>query len=480
MYNNSIYYLLGNILNKKNIKYFIFKGSYKLEKPFSGDGDLDLFVSSIDAGELISIAEKIGFILLENTPIFNENFMKDLFYYDSKQDKKFHLQIHTQLNFGNRIASDLNLNLEIFLLKNRIKSEEFNLYILPPELDLILLKYRKHYQYGKSWYKRESFREQLVKIQTEHKKKNNNLDYLKEAFNNEECLFIQNLLLNREKISSKLNLKKKPILFKYRRFVNRVFILRVFYKVFYKITKHSLVGKRRIPFAGKVVVLVGIDGSGKSSSMNHLVNIFSKIVDVEKITLGSGQSGASLIRRIIFYIFGTNAFLNGHKGTRNSENRKDNKKRISFVYALWIYLCTRDKRSNISKMHKAFLKGKLIFVDRWIQEIDLNFADAPRLNRYREEKGFVGYVARFEQFYFDQIKLFKPDQIILLNITPETSVIRKPKDLTLEQAKRSALNMINFPWINIGKVKIIDANVSHEKVLKEISKSVWNVLKSNK
>lgn len=471
MYKNHIYFKLGEILNNNKIKYFVFKGSYKLDEPYSGNGDLDIFVMPCDTSEFIRLAQNIGFVYLENVAIFRENYTRDLFYFDSESTIKYHLHLHTQINFGNKITSNINYNIEDLLLKKKDLDTDFNLFILPPELDLILIGARKKHQKGKNWIKKKEFKKVLNKIIIKYKKNNTDILYLKEYFSNSifESVF---KILNEENLEEKFKLNT----FKYRKIPNFIFLARFFHKVFKKFFGLSFIGTRRIPFAGKSIVLVGIDGSGKSSSMDLLNAFFSKFMDVEKVTLGSGQSGASWIRRIIFFIFGTKAFLKGHKGTRNFENKNKNKK-ISFLYSIWVLLCLFDKYKNLKKLHLSLLQGKLVLVDRWIQDIDLNFADAPRLNLYIKQKGFVGFVARYEKEIFKKSSLIIPSEIIILDITAENSLIRKPDDLTLEQAKNNSKNMINFNWSEIANTSVINANLSKDKVLKSLISIIFKSLK---
>ena len=415
MYSNNIYFNLGEALKSNKIKYFVFKGSYKLHKPFCGDGDLDLFVLSTGghASCLIKIAQKLGFVLLEKPPSFRENYTLDLFYYDKHKNTHFHLHLHTQLNFGNKIASNLNINVHSLLVEKRVFSKVYNLYILPPELDLLLLGARKEYQYGNKWFKKTTLNEEINSIRNAFNE-SKNIDYLSHHFSKETKKFISNLLLKTDNVEFH---SLKRYLFKYR--INtRLLIVRIIHKVFEKGLGISLLGKRYVPFKGKLVVLLGIDGSGKSTSIKHLKTYFEKILTVRDITLGSGQSGASIIRRIIFSIFGTKAFLKGHKKTRN--NRKSKK---SILYVLWILLCLRDKVKNLNKLHKSLLRGELILVDRWPQSLDLGFADAPRLVAHTKESGFVGWVARYEELVFKKISCFYPDKLIILNVSPENSPV---------------------------------------------------------
>jgi len=207
--------------------------------------------------------------------------------------------------------------------------------------------------------------------------------------------------------------------------------------------------------------------------MELLICFFSKFMDVERVALGSGQSGASALRKLIFLVFCTKAFLKGHKGTRYDKSQNE-KKKLSILYVLWIFLCLLDKNKNLDKLRKAVISGKLVLVDRWIQDIDLKFADAPRLSLYKDEKGILGLVARFEESIFRKSALMQPSQIVVLDISARNSVLRKPEDLTLEQAERSAKDMLNFKWSEIAPTTVVDGNLNQEEVLKSLTSIIFS------
>mgnify|MGYP003318349925 CR=1 FL=1 len=100
------------------------------------------------------------------------------------------------------------------------------------------------------------------------------------------------------------------------------------------------------------------------------------------------------------------------------------------------------------------------------------------MSAHTNECGFTGWVARYEERVFKKITYFSPDKLIILNISPENSVLRKPKDLTLEQAKTHSKMMIDFNWRAFGDTVIIDANKPQDRVLLSLVEEVWEVLKN--
>jgi len=448
----------------------VLKGSYKLDYSFNATEDLDIFVLPCDTSVFFRICSDLNFIYLENVPVLRENYTRDLYYFDADSNRRYHLHVHTQLNFGSSITPGFNLNFENLLITQRRLDIVYNLFILPPELELLLLAARKKYQNGKRWMLNTETYDYLKLLRKVHNENHSNIEYIKENFSYSTFAYVNKVLNHGD-----LNVGFEFKLSKIKTLPTYIYVARVFLKIWKFLFGSSLSGSRRIPFKGKSIVLVGIDGCGKSSSIETLMSFFNEFMDVEKVTLGSGRSGASWIRRIIFFFFGSKAFLKGHKGTRNFENEA--RKEISMIYAFWVWLCLLDKSKNLKKLNLALLKGKLVLVDRWIQSIDLNFADAPRFNLYTSSKGFLGFVARYEEEIFKRAADIIPSEVILLNISPENSLLRKPHDLTMNQAKRNADNMMNFKWTKISKLTVVDANSSHENVVKSITTIIFNNLK---
>jgi len=236
-----------------------------------------------------------------------------------------------------------------------------------------------------------------------------------------------------------------------------------------------------MPNGGLVIAFVGIDGSGKTSGIEKITRFFARQVNVQCNFLGSGKSGASLPRKLIMNLFGFKAKFKGHKEARRA-NRPENITEIKkikkppFYYLLWILMCTIDREKQLKKIQYGLANGKLVFVDRWLQDDIGNGIDGPRFSNYCSFKGLVGKVARREQKLYHKIKLIPLHQIVKLNIDPETSLKRKPGELTYEGAEKTIDKLNTICWPESTEIINIDATEEQNEVIRNMIRSIWQLM----
>jgi thymidylate kinase len=251
-------------------------------------------------------------------------------------------------------------------------------------------------------------------------------------------------------------------------FINYIFILiKLIWK---KIMKRK--GQKTLANRGLVVAFVGIDGSGKSSAIERVNKKISEHFDVQTISLGSGVSGASWYRKLAFKVFGTKAKFKSHVKNRSSKNAV---KKYPWYYTLWLMICLYDKKNAVLKGVQAARSGSIVLCDRWLQTEIENFTDSPRINK----KSAITYLTKklynLEQEVFSLTKVHKPDLIFRFDVSPENSVLRKPNDLTLEQAIHASQKIKDIVWGGV-KVISIDANDSIENVDGSLSEAINKVI----
>jgi thymidylate kinase len=356
--------------------------------------------------------------------------------------------------------------------------DEYNTYIVNPYDELMLFCLRMSLKHH-SPFNNKGIWEELLFLKD--KCKNANLAY--EDFHQYFKSIGQILKyilstdkLNKRKLNS-LSYKIARELSIFRRFSFIKFkylsIKRKIYRYYIEFRRRKLtnfaIGRRAIPTGGKIIAIVGIDGSGKTSTLSHIEKLFSIQMNVCKVFLGNGKSGASWYRKIIFLIHGTKV------KKRNSNNSEEliprKKQKVSWLYALWILVCLFDKERNLKSSISAKANGSLVISDRWPQREVVGTFDGSRINVDNPRNRIVRYVKRREQKFLLLASLIKPDLIIRLRISAETSLIRKPGELTMNQAEQNSKLLNDIEW---GKTKIFD--VDADKSIEEVNKCVRNIM----
>jgi dTMP kinase len=199
------------------------------------------------------------------------------------------------------------------------------------------------------------------------------------------------------------------------------------------------------PYKGKFIVFEGIDGAGGETQSKLLLNYFKKQkIPVERLSYPDyrGQIG-KLIHQFL------------HK-------KYDFSPEIQFLLYFTDFLKDKEKIENWRK------ENKIIISDRYFTST----------LAYQGQKGFSIEKALKISKIFD---LPKPDLIIYLKISPETSIKRKfreKKNLDRHEADKKFLEKISKFYDKLiknqifGKWVVVDGEMSIEEVAKEIRKIV--------
>lgn len=468
------------------IIYCHWKSINHLQATYQGETDIDVLVNEHDASKAIEIAQNNGFIKLNTVYLRSYPCVFDFVAYDSRLDKWIHLHFHTKLICGDRWVKAYHLPFEKNVFHDRYFDKEFNTWTIHPKHELLILFYRMNAKFkNKNWPRDQRILDEIYylldrKTQTQELK--TSLDLVCGGWRNK--LYFDKLLEQFQERKEVDASELKEILSprKYRRMSSLKFFiyskLRLFYRIYIEIRRRRFkkydIGRRKLPFGGIVVSFVGIDGSGKSSGLENIAAFFGKQINVQKNFLGSGKSGAGIIRKIIMNMFGFKATFKGHKEVRNSDLKE--KKIPPFYYIIWILLCLKDREKHVEKIKHGLANGNLILVDRWPQNSVSGGVDSPRLSNYIDNKGFVGRIAKREAKLYEEIEQIPLHLVIKLNIEAEKSVERKPKELTLEMASKAIKKLNDISWPNDAVIAEIDANKEQADVLSQIKLGIWHIL----
>ena len=118
-------------------------------------------------------------------------------------------------------------------------------------------------------------------------------------------------------------------------------------------------------------------------------------------------------------------------------------------------------------------KGVIVICDRWPIK-DISIMDGPVIrnifkNTHVKKNEFL---CKSEEVPYSLIGL--PDQLILLDVNPETAVDRK-KNEPKDYVRKRNQTIKNFNWSNLP-VQIIDANKDSKVVREESIKKIWDAI----
>src|SRR5690606_38832570 len=167
----------------------------------------------------------------------------------------------------------------------------------------------------------------------------------------------------------------------------------------------TLIVRRRTPVTGGLtVVLLGVDGSGKSTHVKQLIKWLGWKLDVGYVYFGSGDGPVSLFRWPLT-CFAKNRTFSKTKLAAASGHRRSGRSNIrNFLQrvfrAVWAISLVMEKRSRLLKVVRARNKGMIVVCDRYPQNQFAGFNDGPLLADWLDLSWPWAAIARYEKNSF--------------------------------------------------------------------------------
>lgn len=240
-----------------------------------------------------------------------------------------------------------------------------------------------------------------------------------------------------------------------------------------------------LPEGGLRLALVGIDGAGKSTQCRRLHKWLSWKLDVHICYLGSKPPSRQA--RMLYWLF--RFFRRGQRTISGLVGEQSFvSKRLSDLRDIalaWHYLATgQDRYRRYMAAEKSALGGSLVIYDRFPlstidPQVDSTFMDGAQIAPLAANRrsGLLEYLARKEATVYQQIR--PPDHLIVLNVSPELSLQRKPDHvISALETKLEAVRQLTAAAASKSRKPVIyvDANAPLEEVTDRLKKQVWNLL----
>lgn len=466
--------------NERNIRYCHWKSTNHLDATIDGLTDLDVLVDRAGAVEAEQLALAIGFRLMDTVPLRSYPGVKDLVCLD-ESGQWVHIHLHYQLVLGDRWLKAYHLPIEERILERAGFVDDYDSKVIAPDDELYLfcarmaVKSRRPFNYGPTYAELKHIKGSIKGDWSEQVPLSRTLQVLDKM--------VRYASAEDEPSKDELNryaLQVRKALRSYRRFsffsFHALSTLRCLYRyqVEFKrrILKNFTTGRRKLPNSGVIVAFVGADGSGKSTAVRRMERLFSQQMNVTRVFLGNGRSGASWYRRIAFGLFGARARTKGHKGLREGDRSS---KPVPWYYSLWIRLCVHDKLKNLRAAAAAKANGSLVLADRWPQTRQPDVFDGSRLHGKDGLDGLARYAARAEQIFHAMASQYQADLLIRLVVSPDIALERKPGELSEGEMAGLTGHFVEIVW-DARREVVVDADASMEFVDGVIRDAIWDTV----
>lgn len=528
---------LFDALDRAGIPYVHFKSNTNLDESFSGKGDFDVLTDASRMRDTERIIGEHNGKRFNPPRLGRYPGVDNWLIFDSDTGIYYHLHLHYQLATGKPLVKDYIIPWNDLLFKTRVRDEKYGIWISEPALELILLSVRSVVKAGwklrlKSRLGRYSMPKSL-RLEFADLRSKADPDRVRElakaVFPEKDAKEAADLILAKDRLDNAAFQRISSLVRRDFRNSRRMSgfaasVLSTYYvkrRRYCEIRKaHSdncYMIKKTGTGKGLIVAFIGLDGSGKSTVTKEIRKWLNPKFECKRFYMGSGDGRVPLRMKIVKKLgggggtadkaaesaktaeeknkassgagstgaissgagsHGTGSPVTGSSGAsitflRSPLRYLKRRARISAQYAV-----VKNNEKKIGIMNRYRMNGGIALMDRYPQCELPGLNDGPKIPGLTARFGGKAYAERMaarEAEAFEIVKEVKPDLIFRLNISAETSMIRKPEQKDIEAFRRKAENLKKITFQN---AEIIDINAEqpYEEELLEIKRILWERL----
>lgn len=232
--------------------------------------------------------------------------------------------------------------------------------------------------------------------------------------------------------------------------------------------------KRTPASSGRVIAVIGVDGSGKSTITTQLVLWLKEMTDVWPVYMGTGDGKNSLFLEPFKAAF---RVYKRTKGSYRLFSGMEKQKKPSFLKFIWAFSVVCERLVRLRMIRKARLCGIVVVADRYPQCQQSDYLDGPLMSSWSNSgAALMRRLSKWEHSVYASAQqgASAPDMVLRLNIDVETALRRKPGKKEDIDKRVRAVSALTFP----ASTKIVDlsAQEKFEEVLLKCKKAIWSAL----
>jgi hypothetical protein len=479
-----------NEFHRQQVSYCYWKSSRRLHAVFSGEGDVDLLVARSDQHRVQVILVERDFKLFPSVADRDHPATLSFLGYDERGGQLIHIHLHSLLIVGERLLKNYRIPWEEVLLTRAILHPTLPIRILEPTSEALLLVVRACLELRRLdpmtlWVWQTTTRKfALDRAELAARVDRSTLrDLAAELLSEDLAELVADAFYGEQPLETQVRLRRRmrkhcAAYRSYNAVEARVRNAgRALLWVAGGLNKHVLHAprpwNRRAPGGGCMVAMIGVDGSGKSTSVATMRAWLGSKVDVVPIYFGTGDGRPSLLLRPFKLAMPLMRVLKSKP--KGASHGKISGHAPGLLYSLllmvWAVAVALDKRKKLAAARRGTNRGLIVLADRYPQNQILGFNDGPLLTRLTV---VPHWLRRFEGAAYALAHRLPPDLVIKLVVTPETAARREPEmDPAIIRERIAALQRLELPG---ARVVCVDAEQSLAEVIRAVKHEIWRLI----
>ena len=491
---NAILPLLLMVLNdfhRQNISYCYWKSSRRVYRGLTGEGDLDLLIAKEDRHRAQAILLERGLKLFPCVAYRDHPAILSFLGYDEPSGRIVHLHLHFRLVAGNSLLKNYRLPWEEAILARTIVHPMLPIRMLDPVNEALLLIVRSCLELRRSDpIMLRNWRAARQKFALDRRELAARVDRATLSSRAAELLDHDLADMLADAVYGEPTLEDQRRL---RRRIQRHFAAHRTYNALEaglrslgravlwaagSLNKRFLWAprpwSRRAPGGGRVVAVIGVDGSGKSTVVAAIRAWLSQEIDVVPIYFGTGHGRPSLVL-LPFKLMVPLITLFIRTKPKGASHGKISDRPPGLLYSallmVWATVVAIEKRIKLSAAHRGANRGLVVLTDRYPQNEIHDFNEGLMMARLTR---VPLWLRRFEATAYSLAHRVPPDLVIKLVVTPETAARREPDmDPAVIRTRIAQVPRLAFPG---ARVVCIDAEQSLTDVIRAVKREIWSLL----
>lgn len=446
----------------------------------NGDTDLDILFDYKNKTLVDEILFENSFFRYKSIPSRRFENIEDYIGIDKETGKIVHIHAHFKLILGESGVKSYHLPFEQEIFSKCFKPDDFNIKCISYVDEMLLLLIRitskiSLFRISKNWGNKLTVKQDLKEFNwlSDRVEIVDLIDNCNEKFNIDcSTIFTQFY----DKGFTKLQLIKfkqriKPYLIKYRRYNGfklfhikiKTKILSIFYRVNRKFKILDIPTHRTFINKGIIIAILGSDGSGKSTIVPMIKDVFSKKLDVITVYMGSGKGRSSLIRSLLRFFVPKKKTIKASSKDQIINNKLTTFRLLGKI--IWGITLAKEKINKLSRILKIRDKGMLVICDRYPQSQIKGYNDGPLLSRIEKSNTYLSKkISSYENKAYSKAEMVSPDLVIKLFASPRILKLRRP-NMDFNQIIKKQEGIIKLKFNNNVKVVEINSEEIPERTL---------------